>query len=289
MRIAFVTHAAQPELVPDDRIAAAELGRRGARVEAIPWSAAGVAWSGFDAVVVRSAWDYHLRPAEFRRWLEARAADGTRLANPAATILWNSHKGYLLELERLGVAIVPTRLVPAGRSDELAAALAALPAAIVKPAVSASAHGTHRVDGGRPSGETLTLAAAHDVLVQPFLPEIAAGEWSLIFFGGAFSHAVLKSPKAGDFRVQAEHGGAAAALVPDAPLIASAGSALAAVPGAPPLYARIDGVVRAGTFLLMEIELIEPQLYFANHPEAARRFADALADALLAERPSRIL
>ena len=288
-RIAFVTHEAEPGLMPDDRVAADELERRGAPVEAIPWSAASAGWRDFDAVIVRSTWDYHLRPAEFRRWLDAREADGTRLANPAAMIRWNSHKGYLLDLERRGVRIVPTRLVPAGRAEELVAALAALPAAIVKPAVSASAHGAHRVDGGAPSGETLSLAAASDVLVQPFLPEIEPGESSLIFFGGAFSHAVLKRPKAGDFRVQAEHGGTAATLVPDAALVESARAALVAVPGGPPLYARVDGVVQGGTFVLMEIELIEPQLYFANDPGAPARFADALSNALQGERPPRFL
>ena len=290
-RIAFVTHEAVPELMPDDRVAADELERRGARVEAIPWSAGDVGWSDFDAVIVRSAWDYHLRLAEFRRWLDAREVDGTRLANSAATIRWNSHKGYLLELERRGVGIVPTRLVPAGHADELAAALSELPAAIVKPAVSASAHATYRVDGARPSGESLTLAATNDVLVQPFLPEIAAGagEWSLLFFGGAFSHAVLKQPAAGDFRVQAEHGGAATSAIPEASVVDAALAALAAVPAGPPLYARVDGVVQGGSFVLMEVELIEPQLYFAIHPPAAARFADCLVDRFLAERPFRIL
>ncbi|MGH8033408.1 MAG: hypothetical protein ACREO8_13875 [Luteimonas sp.] len=123
-----------------------------------------------------------------------------------------------------------------------------------------------------------------DYLVQPFVPEILEqGEWSLMFFGGRYSHAVLKRPLAGDYRAQSDFGGSVELLEPGHTILAAARRALqvvAALGHADQAYARVDGVLSAGRFLLMEIELVEPFLHLSIRPQAARMFAAQLAERL---------
>jgi len=155
--------------------------------------------------------------------------------------------------------------------------------AVIKPAVSASAFGTWRSStetAFRDQSRLEQLLSAGDVMVQPLLSEVGdAGEWSLVFLGGSFSHAVLKRPAAGDYRVQWEFGGSAVSAAPARRLIADAGRVLAAVPG-DALYARVDGVEREGRLVLMELELIEPHLFLGWDDGAAGRLAEALRAAL---------
>ncbi|PYQ22165.1 MAG: hypothetical protein DMF79_06545 [Acidobacteria bacterium] len=287
MRFAFATWSKRPELTADDGRAAEALRRLGHLVEPIPWDAGQIAWAAFDAVVVRSVWDYHLRPAEFLRWVEAVDRAGTPLLNPAVVLRWNHHKSYLRDLAARGVETVPTLWLARGAETDLLRLLTerGWPEAVVKPAVSASAYETWGISGAPALADQRRLEAlldAGEVLVQPLLPEVRSrGEWSLVFFGGAFSHAMLKSPRAGDFRVQEELGGRAEPADPSPRLVEQAARALAAV-AAPCLYARVDGVERAGQLLLMELELIEPVLYFGADPAAPDRFTAALL-ALLGE------
>ena len=158
---------------------------------------------------------------------------------------------------------------------------------MVKPAVSLGAHHTYVVERGALSTEALSAAASLDLLVQPFAEEILTqGEWSLLFLDGVFSHAVLKRAKAGDFRVQELHGGTTTAAAPTPGLLRAAQEVLALAPragGRELLYARVDGVVRGGRFELLELELIEPFLFFGTQPAASERFAAALG-ARLEER-----
>src|SRR6266540_1929930 len=188
--------------------------------------------------------------------------------NPPAILRWNSHKGYLRDLAARGVPVVPTRWLARGTPVELAQLLRDVgwSDAVVKPAVSASAHGTWRTSfetAGADQRRLDELLRSGDVMVQPFMSEVRdAGEWSILFLGGRFSHAVLKRPGAGagDYRVQLEFGGTAATMVPPDTLLADAEAVMAAVPG-DPLYARVDGVERDGRLVLMELELIEPHLF----------------------------
>jgi len=285
LRLAFATWTRRPELTADDARAAEALGRRGHRVTPVPWDAREVAWTAFDAVVVRSVWDYHLRPAEFLRWVGAVEAAGTPLLNPPVVLRWNHHKSYLRDLADRGVETVPTIWLPRGASPDLAGLLAARgwSEAVVKPAVSASAHETWVIPGAPTADDQRRLGAlleTREALVQPLLPEVRSpGEWSLVFFGGAFSHALLKRPRPGDFRVQEELGGRADPVDPPPHLVAQAERVLAAAP-APCLYARVDGVERAGRLVLMELELIEPVLYFGAAAAAPDRFASALGGLL---------
>jgi len=259
LSVALVTWANLPQLTEDDRLLRAELERRGVETHAAVWDDPNVDWESFDDVILRSTWDYHKRIDEFRAWVAHRR----RLWNPREVVLWNLHKRYLLELEHT----VPTALVPAGESARDAAETRGWTRIVVKPAVSATAWRTEQLDAK--DAETYDV----DVLVQPFLPEIADGEWSLLFFGGEFSHAVLKRPKSGDFRVQSDFGGSVSIEAPPARLIEQA----AELVKPEWLFARVDGIDRGGRFLLMELELTEPVLFFHAHPAAPARFADAFA------------
>jgi glutathione synthase/RimK-type ligase-like ATP-grasp enzyme len=190
-------------------------------------------------------------------------------------------KSYLRELAAAGVAVTPTVWVPVGSTatlgqlaDEIGAE-----AVVVKPNVSATAFETWRFDRARATdaeAQFARLVRERDLMVQPFLPAIETdGELSLVFLDGAFSHAVRKRPRPGDFRVQEEHGGTAEAAVAGADLVRQAARALAVAPG-DPLYARVDGLASDGTFVVTELELVEPMLYFGWDAGAADRMAEAL-------------
>jgi len=273
MLIALVTWRGLPELAADDRLLQQALIRRGVDARAVVWDDATVDWRAFHAIVVRSTWDYHKRVDEFRAWLDRM--DGLPLWNPPELLRRNIHKSYLLELEAQGVNIVPTILVRQGQP------MPALPwdDVIVKPAVSATAYGIVRERKWRTGNPACPdrqdcLSSTGDVLVQPFVPEIVEdGELSFVFLGRQFSHAVLKRPRSGDFRVQHDFGGSATRIDPPRELIAEA-ERIAATLGERWLYARVDCVVREGQLLLMELEATEPSLFLDQ--AAAERFADAL-------------
>jgi glutathione synthase/RimK-type ligase-like ATP-grasp enzyme len=169
--------------------------------------------------------------------------------------------------------------------EELRAEVAALGVdaaqLVLKPTVSATAWLTWRVSRDArvlPEGFSDALAQ-HDFIVQPFVEEIVAGEWSLVFFGGTFSHAVIKRPREGDFRVQDDFGGRAELVRAPGTLVSTAACVLACAPGSS-IYARVDGVETSAGFVLLELELVEPHLFLALAPGAPARFADALEQAL---------
>lgn len=289
-RVALVTCASIPELNDDDRPLLAALWRLGVEAEPAVWDDPAVRWDGYDAAVIRSAWDYHLAPAAFLAWLARLEALGLPVWNPASVVRANLDKSYLKELAAAGVGVAPTTWVEKGSRADLDELLAARgwDDAVVKPSVSAGAFRTSRVRRGREGGQAaLDEVLAHaGALLQPFLPEIETeGEWSFIFLGGEFSHAVLKTPRAGDFRVQAEHGGRAERRAPPPGLLIQARDAAVAGPR-PWLYARVDGVRRGGDLLVVELELIEPCLFLSYAPGAAEKLAAAIKARLSSPRPS---
>lgn len=270
MRVALATSARWPELAPEDSSLIPELTERGIEARAVVWSDPSVDWSGFDRVVIRSCWDYHRRIDEFLKWIDRVPS----LRNPAPVVRWNSHKSYLMALEETGVQIPHTILLAKGTRDD---GLDMTGRVILKPAISASAYETHlfaSLDAAR--SEIARLVTGHDVVVQEFVPEVVEkGEWSLMFFDRHFSHAVLKAPRTGDFRVQNEHGGSALPARPSSDLLRTAAGALNAVEG-DLSYARVDLVETARGALLMELELIEPSLFLTSDGDATRRFVDAV-------------
>ncbi len=267
MLTALVTCARLPQLTDDDRLFAAALRENGAEPRAVVWDDPAVDWTSFDAIVLRSTWDYHLRIGEFLAWLDALEACGAKVWNPVPLLRWNTDKSYLRDLD---VPRVPTAFVPRGGDVRRAMREHGWRRAVVKPSVSATAYETFIVEDGQSCPSPV-----REVLVQPFLHEIVRdGEWSLLFFGGEYSHAVLKRARPGDFRVQNDFGGTFEVREPGAAVVDGAARVLAAVP--PALYARVDGVVIDGVFTLMELELIEPVLFFGQHPQAAARLTRQL-------------
>ncbi|MES2359081.1 MAG: hypothetical protein V4529_12185 [Gemmatimonadota bacterium] len=281
MNIAFVTSTAHPDLTPDDQLAVAQLERRRARVAAAIWNDPSVDWAAFDAIIIRSTWDYHHHAAEFRAWIDALEAAGAPMWNPPAVLRWNMEKTYLRDLERAGVSIVPTEWLEKGTKPDLGGLLAerGWMDAVVKPVISAAATRTWRVshatvlDVGVQFAESLD---AGDVMVQPFMPEIQTrGEWSLMFIDGDFSHAVRKMPTEGDFRVQTGFGGRSITDQPDGEVIRAAQRVLDVAPS-PWLYARVDGIETDAGFVLLELEMLEPSLFFSHTTSGAARFAEAV-------------
>lgn len=280
-RVAFLTLAERGDFVIDDDLAIAPLAARGLAVETIPWNQPDVDWARYALVVVRSTWDYQHHAENFLRTLAAIEAV-TRLHNSAAIARWNMRKTYLRELAAKGVPTVPTiwrdGLARGGLLtlfDELGS-----DEAVIKPVMSGNAEGAWRLDRQRAKDLAGVLEAyfhGRPLMMQAFEQAIVSeGEFSLIYLGGAYSHAILKSPKPGDFRVQEEHGSRIRAIAPEPALRATSDAAMTAV-GERLLYGRADLVRHGGEFRIMELELVEPALYLRMDPGAPARFADAIA------------
>lgn len=280
-RVAFLTTDRLDDFVTYDHLAVAPLAARGWTVEFVPWRDA-ADWGRWEAVVVRSPWDYQADPDAFLAVLGAIDRSPARLANPLAVMRWNLDKRYLRDLDARGVPIVPTawgRGLDAPRLDALRADLDA-PEIVVKPVVGANADDTFRLPPTADASPALAAFAGREWMAQPFVPSVVdEGETSVFVFGGAPSHAVLKTPARGDFRVQEEHGGTIRAVPLRPELLAASERALAAAEdagGRGLLYARVDLVTLPdGTPAVIELELIEPSLYFPYDGASPARFADA--------------
>ena len=288
-RCAFLTLEHRRDYVIDDELAVEPLHELGWRVDAVPWRQAGVAWGDYDAVVIRSTWDYTEAPDTFLRVLSDIERARVPLFNPFELVRWNLRKTYLGDLASRGVGVVPTvwrERFGAGALESLFDELGASEI-VVKPVVGLNADGAFRINQRvvrEQSAAVETYYANRELLAQPFVASVATeGEFSLFYFNGKHSHAVLKTPRHPDFRVQEEHGGAIRTVQADAALRAAGHATLAAL-GQTPLYARADFVrAPAGDrFWLMELELIEPSLYLRMDPQAPRRFARALHERVAA-------
>lgn len=277
MRIALVTCERPLERDTDLDFLIPALTRAGAEVEAPGWSDPKVDWSSFDLAMLSSTWDYHERLGEFRAWLRS-TGKRTRLVNPLDVVEWNLDKRYLRELEAAGAAIIPTIWAEPGREDEAVAEIAARgwEDLIVKPVVDLGARNLIRIAAGAAAG-MLPRYGTH-TMIQPYLPSVAAeGELSLVYLNGELSHALRKRPARGDFRIQPEYGGTHEAAGVPAAAGELAAAALAAAPGADPLYARVDMVALPdGSPALIELELVEPALYLDVDPPSADRLARVL-------------
>lgn len=280
--LALLTAPAYPDLWHEDRRLIPGFARHDIEARAAVWSDPAVRWTDFDGVLIRSCWDYFLDYPAFIRLLDTLDAASIPVFNRSDVIRWNTDKRYLLDLEAAGAPVAPTEVLAAGTLDDVERLGADhdWTRIVVKPAISANGHDTHAVtlplDPG-PRAHLQRTMARGPVLIQPFVPEITAhGEQSLVFIDGSFSHAVLKRAGSGEFRVQAEHGGTAEPWRAPDWVIEQAAHALAAA-ARPTLYARVDGIVRDGLFVLMELELVEPNLYFEFAPDSAQRLADAVA------------
>lgn len=253
----------------------------GWQVDCVPWRDPAIDWNVFDAVYICTPWDYPENPALFMRVLEAIDESQAELINPLPLVRWSLAKTYLRDLEQRGGAIVPSVWFEDFDAADIPGWFRSLggDTVVIKPAVGANAQDTY----------VLTQPVAPDLVeelqdtfanraffVQPFMANVQSeGEYSLFFFNGEYSHAILKTPEQGDFRSQEEHGAEIKSVVATPEQVAAAESILALVePG--PTYVRVD-LVRDDddNYLLMELELIEPSLYLRTDPESAARFANA--------------
>lgn len=236
--------------------------------------------SGYDLILPLFAWGYQRDVAVWYALLDRLESEALPVVNPVPVLRWNSDKAYLAELGAKGVAVVPTIEVAALDDAVLAAARAELDAeeVVIKPAISGGADGTHRIAAG---SAVPADALGQRRLVQPLMPGILTeGEFSLFFFDGQFSHAIVKRPASGDFRVQEQFGGRESDWDASAEAQALAAAALAAAP-APPVYARVDMVGDAtGKLHIMELELIEPSLFLHHAPDKGAAFGRAIYAAI---------
>ncbi len=266
----------------DDEHLRSALRAQGVEFETRVWSDPTVDWSSAQAVVIRTTWDYQKKLEHFLTWAQ-KVSGQTRVYNPLSIIRWNSSKHYLLELEALGLPIVPTRVF--SRLEDVQREVPELrkrwERLILKPAVSASAELTYLIGGQSEwSDQARAILTRGDLLLQPFIESIGTqGELSLIYVHDGlrygFSHAVLKAPASGDFRVQADFGGSAVAIDPGEELKALGLRALEALP-TEVLFARVDLVDWQTGPLIGELELIEPELFFRCNPRAAAFFVRCL-------------
>ena len=285
VRVFLASCRAYP-LTESDRVLAEALRRRGAEAIAAPWDEiAANRLEGGDLVCIRSTWDYFLgRDGEFRRWLESFSSEPGRLVNPPETALWNLDKIYLRELHTSGVPIPETRWVEPGDPSAVNETLEKLDweRAVVKPRVCGGGHGTHRV-GARAvlQDGDLVSAFASGALVQEYVGEIETrGEISLIYLAGQFSHSIVKRTARGDFRVQSQFGGTVEPIEAT-PALREFGADVLHRAARPWVYARVDVVERPAGPVLMELEILEPDLFFLQRPEAA----EILAEELIARAP----
>jgi glutathione synthase/RimK-type ligase-like ATP-grasp enzyme len=298
MRISLATCSELPEGDGDDALMAAALRERGHGVEWGLWDDDSIAWPGFDAVVVRSTWDYQRRRDEFLEW----AAAVPRLFNPAEVLAWNTDKRYLAELDRDGIPVVATHIIPPGDGKSVASGVfTALGEGktpdgevVVKPSVSAGSKDTARFDlsqaGERERAERLLAeihAGGRTAMVQPYLSSVdERGETALLYFGGELSHAIRKGPLLRPGEGPTEGFFAPETIEPRAATEAEralADSVVAAIAErfGKLLYARVDLILsEEGDPVVLEIELTEPSLFFAHADGAAERFASALESRL---------
>ncbi|PRQ06432.1 ATP-grasp domain-containing protein [Enhygromyxa salina] len=295
MRIALATCSTLPSHEHDDRPLHAALRGRGVTVEQPIWDDPGVDWSAFDAVLIRTTWDYHHKHAAFVAWAE-RVGASVPLFNPAPVVAWNTQKLYLRELEQRGVPLAETAWLDAGQPHDLRAIVRArsMTRGFLKPTLGANARDTLRFDAH--SEAELAAAQAHltrvtattGMMLQPYLGSVERqGEVSAIYIDDVLSHAVRKVPVAGDFRVQDDYGARDEAIELDREQLEICGQTLAALGSCvvahgwslqlPLLYARVD-LLRDddGRWVLNELEIVEPSLFLRHGPTAAERLTHAL-------------
>jgi glutathione synthase/RimK-type ligase-like ATP-grasp enzyme len=276
----------QDYIYEDERLLREPLLTREVEVETIPWERPMVEWAAFDAVIIRSTWNYHLRWPAFSEWLTALETQGVRVLNPIPMLRWNIDKTYLGTLSALGIRTLPTVFIPCGSQADLSELIRqrGWSQAVVKPTISAGGDNTWRVDADTASSHQerfLSALQQHTLMVQQFAERISEGEWSFHFFNGLYSHAVRKVPASGEMFVHVHRGGSVHSVQPTSRQIGEASNIVYAVQqtlGILPLYARVDMVMHEGHLTLMELELVEPYLYmqYADRTQAHDRFADAI-------------
>jgi glutathione synthase/RimK-type ligase-like ATP-grasp enzyme len=281
--VLLATSADYRDLMDDDHLLVAALADRGLKAAPAVWDDPSVDWGSAQCVVLRSVFDYVNDRDRFLAWTERVEAE-TTLHNPARLIRWNSHKGYLRELESAGVPIVPTAWVDAGTPTDLASLLheRGWEDAVVKPTVGNGARGALRVSSAEGQPHLEALLAERDVMIQPYIAATEEpGEHALIHVGGRFSHAIRKDQMLAGRPFSFDR---ISRVDPDPRELELASTILGALPESPLLYARVDTLIDGDIVRLMELEVIEPVLFFSKAPGAAERMAEEIAAPLELQR-----
>lgn len=278
-QVAFLSMSDPGDFFVYDDLLIPFFAKAGWQVSTVPWREHSD-WDQFDAVIVRSPWDYQQSPQAFLACLRDIDASRAYLDNPLPLMEWNLHKIYLKDMAAKGITTLPTRWETGYNLSALKESFIDFDTdtLIVKPVLSANADDTFRLsfeEATREEDALCQLYAGRDVMIQPFVEEVLIeGEYSLFYFGGEYSHAILKTPKSGDFRVQEEHGGALQPVNPDVTMLKVCTFALQAMP-TDSLYARVDLIRYQDSWAVMELELIEPSLYFNLDNASPPRFVNA--------------
>lgn len=282
----FSTGAYDANTIDEDKLLSEILTDLGISHEIQAWSDPEVDWSSFSHLLIKSTWDYFDYYPEFLNWIEKVRKLGIPVLNNLDTIEWNSSKKYLLEIESKGFPTIAGMILEKGSKPSRQEILSRVDSEVwvVKPLVSGGAKNTLKIpakDWDSFAGKIEQLVQEEDFLVQSFIPEVAeVGEYSLIFFNGKFSHAVLKTPAKSDFRVQHYFGGTIQEIFPSESMLQTAHKLiLEFAPNS--LYGRVDGVEIQGQFHLMELELIEPYLFLGLSEQAIPNYKRALKARLL--------
>ena len=277
--IAFLTMDNLDGFISYDQLVADCLARRGLRVENVSWRNRRAPWDDFEMVIIRSPWDYQHSVDDFMAVLEEIDASDAILWNPIDVVRWNIRKTYLRDLASHGVEIVPTEFIQSPTETQIRNEFEKFGTdqIVIKPVTGAGAEKTFRLHRDATTEELQQIQALYSdrlALLQPFIPSVIEnGETSLVFFDGRHSHSVLKTPKAGDFRVQEEYGSQIESIPTDSVLVEFAGRALELAPQRT-MYSRVDLVeLENGQPAVMEVELIEPSLYLGYDADSAARFA----------------
>ena len=282
MKIALLTCERLPDLTPADQLLIPELAKHKIQAQAVIWNNPNVIWTDFDYLIFRNTWDYYEKETEFNTWLETIKNLGVKTLNSLETIQQNKHKFYLRTLEEKGIRIIPTIFIEKTAHLNLSKIIPShWKKAVIKPAFSAGSYLTEVFelsDIEKINSQYQPIAEEKELLLQEFKPEIETeGETSFLFFNKKFSHAVNKKPAAGDFRIQVQFGGKYTSITPTDDLIQQAQTIVYTFPNNL-LYARVDGIIINNKIQLMEVECIEPDLYFNYSEGSLHRFVNAILD-----------
>ena len=250
------------------------------------WRDETVDWKKFAIILPKACWDYPQHRVEFEVFIKKLLVMNANLKNSAANILWNMRKTYLQCLKNQELSVGEFFIVPQGNNLNLEAIYTKmttwLPSDlfVAKPSIGSGASNVVRFSLDT-MGEHIDLFKKilndADLIFQPYFPELAQeGEYSYFFFNKNFSYAILKKPVLGDFRAHPLFGVKPIAYEPTAIEIEQVFKFIASLDPAP-AYARIDCFKKENALFLIELELIEPYLYFEHAPLSARQaFAKAV-------------
>jgi glutathione synthase/RimK-type ligase-like ATP-grasp enzyme len=282
MKIGILTCDKLPELLASEQVLIPALSKHNIDAKPVIWNDPNIDWGTFDYLIFRNTWDYFEKETEFNLWLDHIEKLGVKTLNPIAIIKQNKHKFYLREMEKQGILILPTLFIDKTKALNLKEIIPShWKKAVIKPAFSAGSYLTEVFDIESIDRINIlyqNVAQEKELLLQEFMPEIQTlGETSFIFFNKKFSHAVNKKPAEGDFRIQSQFGGKYALTKPNLELIEKAQNIVNTFQG-DLLYARVDGIVIENELHLMEVECIEPDLYFELCDGAIERFVNTIVE-----------